>query len=67
MDMDIGIIGGADGPTAIMVAGEELSEMFLSGVIVGGVVGLIAGALVTLGIVGIVYLIKKNKKKQGEI
>ncbi len=61
--MDVGIIGGADGPTAIMVAGEELSEMFLTGAVVGGIVGIIVGALVTLAVVGIVHLIKKNRKK----
>lgn len=61
--MDIGIIGGADGPTAIMVAGEELSEMFFTGAVVGGVVGLIVGAIIALAGVGIVYLVKKKRNK----
>ena len=51
----IGIIGGADGPTAILVSGPG----FIDGVIIGA----IAGVLVTLAFFGIIYLVKKNKKK----
>lgn len=45
----IGIIGGADGPTAIFVTGNWLSTLLL---IAGGICGLIA----------IVTILKKRKK-----
>ena len=38
MKSSLGIIGGADGPTAILVSGEDMLESFLSGVAVGAVV-----------------------------
>ena len=50
----IGIIGGADGPTAVLGSGF--------GFIDGFIIGAVAGVIVTLAIVGIVKLIKKNKK-----
>lgn len=62
MKSSLGIIGGADGPTAILVSGEDMLESFLSGVAVGAVVGVIAGVALTLAVIGIIKLIKKNKK-----
>lgn len=59
----IGIIGGADGPTAILVSGEDLFESFLAGLGIGAVIGVIAGVVITLAIVGIIKLIKRNKEK----
>lgn len=55
----IGIIGGADGPTAILVSEPDPMSMFVMGIVLGAVIG----AVVTLAVIGIIKLIKKNKKK----
>ena len=47
---DIGIIGGADGPTAIFVSGD------ITGLIVGGI-------LLIAAVVGIGIMIKRRSKK----
>ena len=52
--MNIGIIGGADGPTAVLVAGPSLMSMLVTGIVIG--------VAVTLAVIGIIKLIKKNKK-----
>lgn len=59
---NIGIIGGADGPTSIIVSGEDLFESFFAGFGIGAIVGVIAGVALTFAVIGIVKLIKKNKK-----
>lgn len=56
---EIGIIGGADGPTTIIVSNPDPIFCFIS----GAVVGVVVGVAVTLAMVGIIKLIKKNKKK----
>ena len=53
--MGIGIIGGADGPTAVLVAGPSPMSAF--------VIGIVIGVALTLAVIGIIKLIKKNKKK----
>lgn len=49
---DIGIIGGADGPTAIFVAGPKISVLSI-------VLGVIAIAVVAAAII---FTVKRNKK-----
>ncbi|MBC8586000.1 sodium ion-translocating decarboxylase subunit beta [Youxingia wuxianensis] len=51
----IGIIGGADGPTAIFTAGS-LGQMTLSSILV-----LTAGALIMVGLVGLFFLWRRKK------
>lgn len=54
----IGIIGGADGPTAVLVSGPDSMSMLVVGIVIGAVIG----AAVTLGVIGIIKLVKKKKK-----
>ena len=49
---DIGIIGGADGPTAIFVAGPKIS-------VLSTVLGVVAIAVVAAAII---FTVKRNKK-----
>ena len=63
MNKSIGIIGGADGPTAILVSGEDMLESFVTGFGIGAVVGVIAGVVITLAVIGIIKIIKKNRNK----
>ncbi len=62
MGSDIGIIGGADGPTAVFVAErlEKALTIFAGGVAVGIGIGLIIAVLVGI----IVYILTKNKYKK---
>ena len=55
----IGIIGGADGPTTVIVSNPDPMTSFISGV----VVGVLVSVAVTLAFFGIIKLVKKNKKK----
>lgn len=48
--MDIGIIGGADGPTAVFVGGE-----------IGGTIALFVGIILVIAL--IVFIIRRRKKK----
>ena len=62
MENSFGIIGGADGPTAIFVAErlEKALTIFAGGLAVGIGIGLIIAALVGI----IVYILTKNKYKK---
>ncbi len=49
---DIGIIGGADGPTAIFVAGPKISVLSI-------VLGVVA---IAVAAAAIIFTVKRNKK-----
>ncbi|HWR23264.1 MAG TPA: hypothetical protein VN366_07270 [Feifaniaceae bacterium] len=49
--MDIGIIGGADGPTSILVSGPNIGDILLGAALVLLIAGLI------------VYAVKRKKAK----
>ena len=61
MNSSIGIIGGADGPTAIIV-GEQLETtigIFAGGFLTGLAVGLLVGIVAAV----VVYAVMKNKNR----
>lgn len=62
MNESIGIIGGADGPTAIIV-GERVEtalELIAGGFVAGLALGLVVAVVAAL----VVYAVMKNKNKK---
>lgn len=62
MNESIGIIGGADGPTAIFV-GERV-ETALELVAGGFIAGLAVGLVIAVAASVVVYFVMKNKNKK---
>lgn len=62
MNESIGIIGGADGPTAVIVSEgvENALELLASGFVAGLGVGLVIAVIAAV----VVYAVMKNKNKK---
>lgn len=67
IDKSIGIIGGADGPTSILIGGEgaDILDIFEFGFATGAAVGV--AATVVVGVIAyIIYRVIKNRKNNKE-
>lgn len=67
IDKSIGIIGGADGPTSILISGEatDILDIFGIGFVTGALVG-VAATVVVGAVAYIIYrlLRKRNNNKE---